>query len=409
MSRPPADEWSDTHPGHWDDDPLFGEPDLDEHDASLADDVLAHPVAEEELQFRPRRVPKRSPLVHWLAILAAVVVVVVGGYFGVKAIVGLIPNFEMGSDAPEDYAGEGTGEVTVVIPAGAGGQEIAGILTEADVVASTAAFANLAAADPRATGIQPGTYTMASQMSASAALERLVDPNFRQVNGVTLREGLWTEEVFAILAEETDTPLKDYEAVDIDSLGLPEAAGGELEGYLFPDTYDFPSEASAEAQLKAMVDHGKQQYSQLGLEDGERMHEVIIEASLIQAEGFGEEDLPKIARVIENRLDDSEPLGFDSTIHFMFKERGRAGTSDEQRGTEDPYNTYLNQGLPPGPINSPGAAAIEAALAPADGDWKYFVTVDPSTGETKFAVTFEEHQQNVVQFQKWCRDNPDQC
>jgi UPF0755 protein len=157
-----------------------------------------------------------------------------------------------------------------------------------------------------------------------------------------------------------------------------------------------------------MVELGNQRYESLGIPEDE-LDETLIIASLIQGEAAAADDLPKVSRVIRNRLEEGEPLGFDSTIHYIAQERGRAGTTDEQRGVEDPYNTYLNAGLPPGPINSPGVAAIEAALNPAEGDWMYFVTVNPETGETVFTETFEEHQEQVERFNQWCRDNPDSC
>lgn len=351
---------------------------------------------------------RRPHHVRWGALLAALAVVVVGGYVAVQALGGLIPSFSLGSETPEDYEGSGSGQVTIEIPEGAGGAEIGQVLAQSDVVASAEAFTNLAISDDRSATIQPGTYTMAGQMSSADALERLLDPESRVASGVTIREGLWKEEVFALLAEGTDNDVADYEAVDVAALGLPEAADGNLEGYLFPDTYSFGPDATAEEQLSAMVELGKQRYAELGLE-GEELERTLIDASLIQAEAAFSDDLPKVARVIENRLDNEMPLGFDSTIHYMFKERGLAGTTDAQRATESPYNTYLNTGLPPAPINSPGVAAIEAAMNPAEGPWTYFVTTDPSTGETKFATSFEEHQQNVAEFQQWCRDNPDQC
>ncbi|MGB5952817.1 MAG: endolytic transglycosylase MltG, partial [Ornithinimicrobium sp.] len=269
-------------------------------------------------------------------------------------------------------------------------------------------FTAAAAVDPQSVSIQPGNYRMAEQMSAEGALERMLDPQFRDVSGVTVREGLWKEEVFTVLASETDFEVADYEAVDPADLDLPGAAGGEVEGYLFPDTYSFDSDATPTEQLAEMVALGKTKYAELGLE-GEALDTAIIKGSLIQAEGAFSDDLPKIARVIENRLDENQPLGFDSTIHFIFGERGRAGTSDDQRASDSPYNTYLLAGLPPGPINSPGIETIKAALEPADGPWLYFVTVNPSTGETKFAETFEGHNENVAEFQQWCRDNPDDC
>lgn len=441
MSRPPADDWSGTQdhsledPGperatpheaypegdyHHDDvaegdfehgdyhEDHFHEGDF--HDESLADDVLAAP--QESQQLRPRRRRKRNPVLRIGALVVAIAVVAVGGFFGFNAVKGMIPSFDLGNGAPEDYEGAGTGEVTVEIPQGAGGAQIGQILADAGVVASAEAFANMAAADQRSTSIQPGTYIMAEQMSSAAALDRLVDPEARQRTGVTIREGLWKDEVFALLADATGHEVADYEAVDPESLDLPEAANGDLEGYLFPDTYEFSPSSTPQEQLQAMIDLGARRYEELGLGDAQ-MHDVIIKASIIQGEGMFPDDLPKIARVIENRMaGDSETNGhlqMDSTIHFIYQERGKAGTTEEQRANESPYNTYLHTGLPPGPINSPGALAIEAAMHPADGDWLYFVTVNPSTGETVFTNSLAEHDKATEEFQQWCRDNPDSC
>ncbi len=351
---------------------------------------------------------RRSPLIRWGAIVAALAVVAVGGYFALQVVTGLLSSFGGGGDDVDDYPGPGGSEVSIEVPDGAGGGQIAEILADNDVVASSSAFAAAASVDPRSVSIQPGSYRMLEQMSAEGALERMLDPEFRDVNGVTVREGLWKAEVFAILAEQTEKEVADYESVDPAALDLPAAAGGEMEGYLFPDTYSFGPNDSATEQLAEMVDLGKRRYADLGLE-GEELNEAIIKGSLIQAEGSFSDDLPKIAQVIDNRLDEDQPLGFDSTVHFIFQERGRAGTTDEQRDSDSPYNTYKVVGLPPGPINSPGITAIEAALNPADGPWLYFVTTNPSTGETKFAVTFEEHNENVAEFQQWCADNPDGC
>lgn len=390
-SRPPDSHEDDVPYDHVDEagDLLIGSPD----------------VLHEHEHGHHRR---RSPFIRWGSILAALAVVAVGGYFALQVVTGLIPSFGGGDDAVADYPGPGGSEVAIEVPKGAGGGQIAEILDENDVVASASAFAAAAAVDPRSVTIQPGSYRMLEQMSAEQALERMLDPEFRDVNGVTVREGLWKDEVFALLAEQTGNEVSDYEDVDPAALDLPAAAGGEMEGYLFPDTYAFDSADTPERQLREMVDLGKQKYTELGLE-GEELNEAIIKGSLIQAEGAFSDDLPKIARVIENRLDKDQPLGFDSTVHFIFQERGRAGTTDEQRDSDSPYNTYKVVGLPPGPINSPGTAAIQAAMNPDDGPWLYFVTTNPSTGETKFAVTFEEHNENVAEFQRWCADNPDDC
>lgn len=430
MSRPPADDWAKDRPAEMatedvpaeDPPPEQGPPEEihhdelfpEEHDPSLADDVLhGAPAEEHQEELRPRRAERHhNPLLRIGAILVAAAVVIIGGVVGFNAVRGMIPDLSFGTSAPEDFEGEGSGEVSVDIPQGAAGGQIGQILFDAGVVASAEAFANTAAADPRSQGIQPGTYLMAQEMSSAAALERLVDPDSRQVAAVTVREGLWVDEVFALLADGTGHEVADYEAVDVESLNLPEAANGRLEGYLWPDTYSFSPQSTPEEQLQAMLDLGAERYAELGLEP-DQMHDIIIKASIVQAEGRFADDLPKIARVVENRLKDGSEtdgkLQMDSTIHFLHQQRGLAGTTEEQRAIDSPYNTYLHAGLPPGPINSPGAAAIEAAMNPAEGDWEYFVTVNPDTGETVFTDSYEEHQEYEEEFLQWCEDNPDRC
>lgn len=468
MSRPPHDDWSDA----WGDEPsaedsAAGGPDdahdhqsehAAEYDAELApfdhegfdDHVLGvgydehhdeghYPVDEDHLDAdeeasgapltraarharqsaaagnraaaRGPREHRRRPFLGFAAVLAAIAVVVGGGYVAIQALDISVPSFSLpgsGSGSNEDYPGPGTGEVTVQIPSGAGGDQIGHILAEANVVASPGAFATVAAANADARAIQPGTYQMAEEMSAAGALERLLDPEFRSDAIVTFPEGLWQEEVFARLADATQYDVADYEAVDPADLNLPEEADGNLEGYLFPETYSFGPDETPEDHLQKMVDMAVQRHEALGLE-GEDGQRALTIASIIQAEVNQPDDLPRVARVIENRLADDGRLEMDSTVHFVHKERGQAGTTDEQRGSDDPYNTYRVEGLPPGPINSPGDDAINAALNPAEGDWEFFVTINPDTGETVFSDTFEEHEEAVEDFQAWCRENTDRC
>ena len=416
MSQPPEDDW-DEHDvrgsvARYDDDGL-GLRGADEHDASLADEMLEPPPAEGT--FRPRRRRRRNPVLKGLALLLALGLVVVAGAYSFGAVRQLLPDISFGgggATATADYEGSGSGEVLVEIPQGASGGQIAEILVEQDVVASVSAFMGALSAEPRAASIQPGTYRMAEQMSSRAALSRLLDGGFREMSGVTVREGLWVSETFALLAEGTGHEVTDYEQVDPADLDLPEAADGDLEGFLFPSTYEFPTDSTPQQQLQLMVDQGKAVHAQLGLED-EELRDVIIKASIVQGEGMSSEALPKVARVIENRLDPNPEtngyLQMDSTVHFIYQERGLAGTTDEQRADPDPHNTYAHPGLPAGPINSPGEEAIRAAMDPEPGDWLFFVTVNPSTGETKFTDSFEQHEQNRMEFQEWCAENPEQC
>lgn len=415
MSQPPHEDW-DEHDVRdrsrpYDDD-VLGLRGFSEHDESLADDVL-DPGEEDTPMYRQRRRRRRSPVGTIVALLLAGVLVVTASVFALGWVGDLLPSISMGEpEAAEDYEGAGTGEIMIEIPPGAGGGQIAQILATEDVVASSAAFTAALQADPRSSSIQPGTYRMANQMSSQAALSRLLDGNYREIDGVTVREGLWVAETFEVLAEATGHDVADYEAVDPATLGLPDAAEGELEGFLYPSTYEFSPDATPEDQLRALVRLGTQKHEEIGVPAGE-LREVIIKASIIQGEGMFSEDLPKIARVVENRLQPNPEtngyLQMDSTVHFIYQERGLAGTTNEQRQNDDPHNTYAHPGLPAGPINSPGEEAIRAALNPEPGEWLYFVTVDPSTGETRFATDFAGHQENVALFQQWCADNPDQC
>jgi UPF0755 protein len=114
--------------------------------------------------------------------------------------------------------------------------------------------------------------------------------------------------------------------------------------------------------------------------------------------------MAKISTVIDNRIARGTPLQMDSTVNFATGKRGIT-TTEQDRATDSPYNTYRYAGLPSGPINSPGDAAIAAAVRPEPGPWLYFVTVNPDRGETRFAATAEEHQANVTLFQQWLREN----
>ncbi len=195
------------------------------------------------------------------------------------------------------------------------------------------------------------------------------------------------------------------------ALGLPSWAKDNPEGFLFPATYDVEPDATAASVLAQLVKRFNQALVDTDLETraaavGKSPLEVLTIASLIQAEAKLAVDFPKIARVIYNRLDDGMKLQFDTTVIYANGGKKSVTTTAEQRAKDSPYNTYMYAGLPPGPIDSPGQAAIEAALAPAEGDWIYFVAVNPDTGETKYGVTAAEHARNVEEFRAWLRANP---
>lgn len=352
---------------------------------------------------KPRR---RARAARRLLVLIVTLGLVAGA--GLLAVTVLRPMVS-GLGESGDYPGPGTGTVTVTVNEGDSGRAMGATLEKAGVVKSARAFVDAYQGEPRSAVIQPGEYEMRKEMKGADALAVLLDPANRKVALVTVREGMWASEVYAQLAKATGHPVSDYEAAAKDpaALGLPTSAKGNIEGYLFPASYEFSTKNSAAEQLRVMVGKAVSQLARLGV-NGEAAQRVMTVASIVQAEGRNPEDGPKIARVVENRLAASTRLQLDSTVSYVTRTH-TITTTDAQRATASPWNTYLVDGLPPGPIDNPGAAAIQAAVAPAPGPWLYFVAVNPATGETKFATTADEHAGNVAQFQAWCKANPGQC
>jgi UPF0755 protein len=116
--------------------------------------------------------------------------------------------------------------------------------------------------------------------------------------------------------------------------------------------------------------------------------------------------MAKVARVLENRLADGMPLQLDTTVNYA-NNKGGITTTAADRANPSPYNTYVHAGLPPGAISNPGEEALRAVQAPTPGDWRFFVVVDPDTGDTRFAVTKAEHDANVQLFRQWLAENPE--
>lgn len=311
---------------------------------------------------------------------------------------------------PEDFSGDGAGSapVTVRVDEGDTAVDIGATLEAKGVVASEDAFTDAASADSRSTGIQPGYYSLHEEMSAQSALAVLLDTESKIELEITVAEGLTVTEVVDHLATETDLPLRAYTqaARRTDALGLPDYAGDSVEGYLFPATYTLPPDVTASEVLDSMVERFRQAADELGLvaganELGLTPDEVVTVASLVQAEARREEDFPRVAAVIYNRLEQGMPLQLDSTVQYATGGTGVFTTGAERRSTSA-YNTYRVKGLPPGPINAAGELALQAALDPTDADWTYFVTVDLKTGRTEFTDRYRQHLRNVAELRRYC-------
>ena len=382
----------------------------DEHDEHLEHgyDPFDDPASHEPRRAdrHPRRKGRGGRTAKRLLVFVVAIALIGAAAFAAVAV--LKPVFS-GFGGDTDYPGPGTTEVQVTVNPGDTGRAIANTLFAAGVVKTAKAFTDAAADNPASAAIQPGEYTLKKEMKASDAVTLLANPANRTVPMVTIPEGRWKSEVLAILAKASGKPVADYEAAakDATALGLPASAKGNVEGYLFPATYEFAKDSTPTEQMRQMVQKAVSTLTAKGVAPDD-MEKVIITASILEAEGRSTEDREKQARVILNRLEKGMNLQLDSTVSYGVQKRA-VTTTDAERADKNPYNTYVNAGLPAGPIGNPSASAIEAALHPADGPWMYWVTTNPSTGETKFAVTQDEHDQYVKEFQAWCQANTGKC
>lgn len=348
----------------------------------------------------------------WLAVLMSLGVVAIIA-FGVKVAVDNIPQF----GGPEDYVGEGDGQVAIEVEAGQTLAQIGQTLKAEGVVASVDAWLAAAAEDDRSMTIGPGVYDMRAEMSAEAAVARMVDPASRITNELLLREGLRLPQSIAAISEGTGISKKKLRrASESGRIGLPQYADDNAEGFLFPATYELQENQNARQVLAMLVERWDEaaaavDFAPAARRNGVSQYEALIIASLVQAEGRPE-DFDKVARVIYNRLDPDTwggtygLLQLDATINYALGKSEINLTTDELQNTRSPYNTYRNPGLPPTPINSPGEAAMQAAVNPADGPWLYYVTVNPDSGETKFTDDYDEFLGFRQELSAWLAANP---
>ncbi len=352
--------------------------------------------------------PRRRRRLGWLwGILSVFLVLGIGV---TAAFVAFEPQIRslLNMNEPNDFTGEGSGEVVITITNGQVGGDVAQTLVDAGVTKTYGAFYSLLLANPDVS-FQPGSYAVKEGMSAQAALDALQDPANKVFTQVTIPEGTTLPGVLARLAdvsESTGVTLEDLQAAstDLASFGIP-AEAPSLEGYLFPATYAFDPGATAHDMLQRLVSEMFARLDAVGVAPGDR-HRVLTLAALTQKEGGSSNDFFKVARVWENRLAVGQSLQSDATVSYGSGGTTISTTDEERADASNPYNTYANPGLPIGPISNPGEDAIAATLSPAEGPWLYFVLIDGETGETAFSETYSEHLANVKIWQQWLRDHP---
>jgi len=283
-----------------------------------------------------------------------------------------------------DPEGEPGAAVLVSIPSGATTADIGSILTEEAIIPNSTFFRYYAQWKDQG-NFQAGEYTFAENMSADEAIEVLLaGPTQIEYGEFVVPEGLWVDEMMSRISRQVlGVSAADLQAV-LDSGQLtpryrPEGVNS-WEGLLFPSKYFIEEGIAPVEVLGKMNDEFARVTGELGYGAAERKHglsayEVIVIASLVEAEAKTDADRPKIARVIYNRLRDNEPIGIDATYLYALGDR-RAQLTDSILKEEGPFNTRYQVGLPPTPIATPGKASLEAAMNPAEGEWKWYVLAD---------------------------------
>ncbi|GAA1148192.1 hypothetical protein GCM10009664_15060 [Kitasatospora gansuensis] len=301
---------------------------------------------------------------------------------------------------PPDFSGAGTGTVQVEIKPGPG-EQMGRTLLAAGVVKSVEAFTSAFTRNPKAGTIQPGYFTMHHQMSGDEAVKLLVDS--AGGDALIVPEGKTAAVTYGMIDDKLKLAKGTTAGVakaQVATLGLPPYAGGNIEGFLYPTKYSISQGMKPEDLLKQMVATATQHFQALNLDAGAQKagvksgYDVLIAASILQAEGNNSTDFGKMARVISNRLNTDttqHKLGMDTTLQYFL---GRTKlTSKEIDDGSTKFNTYVNTGLPPTPISNPGEDALKAMLNPTPGNWAYFIAMSPT--ETRFSDSYAEHLKSV--------------
>ncbi len=353
---------------------------------------------------RVQRLQRRATRRKWALVFIAVglVLTALGGSVVYNF---LTTTFASNSTEIADYEGLGQGTVQVVIEPGDTGTDIATTLYAQGIVASEQSFIEAAKANPDSSGIKPGFYFMQREMRAEYALLALLDPNNRDLRKITVPEGKAIDYYFDKIASLTGATLEEVTAAaeDTEALGLPAEANGNLEGWLFPSTYQFNPGITPSDVMREMIATTIKTLDAAGVAAQDRVR-ILTVASLIEKEAKLDVDRPLIAGVIYNRLDREMKLELDATVKYVAPSEGPFVSADD-KNVDSPYNTYMYAGLPPGPIAGPGAKSIDAAVNPASHDYLFYVTVNLDTGETRYATTYDEHLKNSQILRQWIDAN----
>lgn len=349
---------------------------------------------------RRRRRKKRA---QGLIILAAVLVLVgVAVGYGVSVYRGYM----------KDYAGTGSAageDVVVDIPQGSSVKKIAAILHEQGLINYERAFVNRVKESEYRGKLKYGTYTLNTGMNTMQMIEIMgaAETGSTALQTLTVPEGFSVEQIAARVNEQGICTAEEflnavssaqYQYSFLDAIPADANVNYRLQGFLFPATYNIYEDTTAESLVEAMLSKFAEVYTPLEVmaaESSYTTYELITMASIVEREAKLSEERPTIAGVIYNRLNINMALQMCPTVLYPLT----SGMYDVSQVTyadleiDSPYNTYKNQGLPPGPICNPGESSIRAVLSPESHSYLYYHVDDEAAGSHIFSESYEEHIQ----------------
>ncbi len=304
----------------------------------------------------------------------------------------------------QPFHGDGSGRVPVTVPKGASVSDVGDLLDKAGVISSSKLFQVRISLAGKRSDLFPGKYVLRKDMSYGAAIDALTTPPTTKAINVTIPEGLSRRQTAMLLKDAGITG--NYLAETKKTAGFdPNRFGAQgraktLEGFLFPATYELPAKGTAKQLVQRQLDAFEQKIGGVNLRYAKKknltVYDILTIASMIEDEA-SPTDYRNVASVVYNRLKKGIPLGIDATIRFAVNNYTGPLLQSELE-TDSPYNTRINAGLPPGPISSPGLAAIKAAANPTRSKYLYYVTDAGSCNRLAFSSTDAQFQKDVARY-----------
>ncbi|MGY4690419.1 endolytic transglycosylase MltG [Salibacterium sp. K-3] len=340
---------------------------------------------------------RKIVLITLAVLVTAVAAAAVGGYLYISSAL-----------EPADKDSDET--VTVEIPIGSSASDIGSILEENNVIKNGTVFQYYVRYNNEQ-GFQAGQYELSPSMDIDTVIDELKDGTVMEepAFSFTIPEGTWYEGIVQTIAEAgpheaeaVRSKLEDEAYVKqlieendaVTEAVLNEDIRYPLEGYLFPATYEFVEEDTSIEEIAArMIEETEEimvEFSEQVEESDYTFHELLTLASIVEREARKEEDRPRIAGVLFNRLEEGMRLEVDPTVSYAMGEHNYM-TSSKDLETESPYNTYQNTGIPPGPIASPGLSAIQAVMNPEENDYLFFYA--RPNGEVIYNEEYRDHRE----------------